>query len=388
MKGLKMRFTIDMKRFAAGFSLVSKGAASSDFSPALTCVLVTAQKGNTVIMEATDTERGIRLQLDDADVVNPGKVLLPVKLFSKILAANKGSGVIDLQTGDDENSVEIRCDGSFYKIATNDANSFPSLPAAEPENCFVFTAPEIVDGYNCTSFAVDTENFRYALGGIHFQSGTAETGKDIVNLVTTDGRRLSQLELDTAVLGTPDKKPFIIPTKTFALAQQIARSGAVDVKVYLNNNLVYFDFGDVRLHSRLLDGRFPAWEKIMPKKTERVYQTFRADTLLTALKQASVLTSDNCPGVKLWFTGGKRLTLSVPDANSGSVEIAIAPVQDSLGDAEIKSKIDPSLAIQYLSALPEDSEVSVFLEDDASSLLFESLDVDKAVSNFILMPLA
>lgn len=383
-----MRFTIDMKRFAAGFSLVSKGAAAADFSPALTCVLVTAQTDKTVILEATDTERGIRFQFDDVDVFAPGKVLLPVKLFSKILSANKGSSVIDLDTGDDKNGVEIRCDGSYYKIATNTADSFPELPAAEPDNCYVFTAQEIVDGYNCTNFAIDTENYRYALGGIYFQSGKTETGKDIVNLVSTDGRRLSQLELGVTVIGSPNDKPFIIPAKTFALAQQIARSGAIDVKVYLDNFLVYFDFGSVRLHSRLTDGRFPAWEKIMPPKKERIYQSFKTSILLTALKQASVLTSDNCPGVKLWFSGGKRLTLSVPDANNGSVEIEINPEQDSIGDTDIRSKIDPVLAIQYLSALPDESEVSVYLKDDNSSLLFESLDVDKAISNFILMPLA
>lgn len=381
-----MRFRIDTKRLAAGFSLAAKGAAATDLSPALTCVLVTAQEEGTIILEATDTERGIRFQFDEVEVLDPGKVLLPVKLFSRILAANKSSSVIDLET--DDTGVQIRTDGAYYKIATNSVDSFPELPTAEPNDSFVFTAQEIVDGFNCTSFATDTENYRYALGGIYFQKGQNINGKDVVNLVSTDGRRLSQLELGVDMTGTPDETPFIVPSKTLALAQQIAKSGAIDVKVYLKDGLVYFDFGAVRFHSRLVDGRFPAWEKIMPKKEDRIYQTFKTETLLTALKQASVLTSDNCPGVKLWFSGGKRLTVSVPDANSGTAEIEISPEQDSIGSNDITSKIDPSLAIQYLAALPDESEVAVYLKDDASSLLFESLDIDKAISHFILMPLA
>lgn len=378
-----MKITIETKRLSSGFGLAAKCALAASV-PALTCVLMEADD-NGVTLSATDTERTIRVQIGEADVLEHGKVLLPVKLFSKILAANKHvADHIELET--DGETLVIRIGSACYRIETNDASTFPGFPTAEPTDYCAMTAQEIVDGYNLTNFSTDTDNARYTLGGVLFERTTEENGKEVYNLVSTDGRRLSRAEMDVTVYGQPNpSESFVIPTRSFALAAQIAKLGASEVQVYQHGGVVYFDYGSVRLSTQLLDGRFPKWGKILPDKNERKCQSFNAETLLTALKQAAVLTSDLCPGVQLHFTEDK-LALSVPQATSGKAEILVLP--DETADLDATVKIDPSLAMGYLAALPAESVVTIWLKDGQASLLFESPDIDKTIAQYILMPLS
>lgn len=381
-----MKLTIGMKSLISGFSLASRCTAPPVFSVAATCVLIEA-KDKSVTFYATDTERSIAVTFDDVDVQEPGKVLPPAGLFSKILAANKNAGeTVDLETEGD--SLKISVGTVFYQIDTYDPDSFPELPVEDLTDYCSMTATEITDGYNCTNFATDADNLRYALAGVLFQRGTGSNGKSVYNVVATDGRRLSRLEMGCAVFGQPSgAESFIVPLRTFALAAQIAKTGVSgEVFVCSAAGKVHFDFGNVRLTSRLLDGRFPGWKKIIPDTKDRCYQSFKTAELLTALRQAAVLTSDACPGVFMEFKTGK-LSLSVPGATVGRAEIAISPEPDGSGTIDITSKIDPNLAIQYLAALPADSVVTVYLKED-SSLLFESPDINNAMSHYILMPLS
>lgn len=378
-----MKTTIETKRLANGFGLAAKCALAASV-PALTCVLMEAD-GDGVTLSATDTERTIRVRIDEAEVYEQGKVLLPVKLFSKILAANKNVAEhIELES--DGESLSIRIGTASYKIETNDANIFPGFPTAEPSDYCVMTAQEVVDGYGLTNFSTDTDNARYTLGGVLFERGRGVNGQEVFNLVSTDGRRLSRAEMTVTVFGQPGPdESFVIPTRSFALAAQIAKLGAEEVRIYLNKGVAYFDFGTVRLSTQLLEGRFPKWSKIMPDVKERQYQSFGTETLLTALKQAAVLTSDICPGVQMRFAE-KKLTLSVPNATNGKAEIAIAP--DETCDTDVTVKIDPALATGFLAALPSGSVVTVYLKDGQSSLMFESPDVDRTTAQYILMPLS
>ena len=384
-----MKFALKMNEFKQWFGLAAKSASPVE-TTVFSNVKITAQEGGenqdfgTVLFTATDTEIDVIARAYVAEVSEPGEVLLPIRLFNRILNANKASDGIELETSDD-NTLIIRVGGAVYQIPVQSSADYPAIEPNIKTDSWLIESGEIEKAFNCTSFSVDTENVKYSLGGVLFDPNEF----DEIDFVSTDGRRLSRLTAKAEVVGNPTPPAnAIIPPKAFALARQIASMTGEKASIFTENGKIYFNFLSVNLSSRLIDGRFPAWRKIMPDVNERKYQTFNVESLLTAVRQAAALTTDITPGIYFQFVSDKPLTICVPESPSGKVSQTVQCVADETQPVDSSCKLDPNLIIPYLSALPSASNVTLWIGKEQSSVMFESLDMSEVVSKYVLMPLA
>jgi DNA polymerase-3 subunit beta len=211
-----------------------------------------------------------------------------------------------------------------------------------------------------TVFAIDSENFRYALGGVSFEM----TGQ-VISAVGTDGRRLAWQDCGGDCISDHKIENAIIPGKTLQLLNRALSDKSIgegiEVKMAVSKSTVCFQCQDITLFSRLLEGKYPKWRNIIPETEGMVLITVDGEPLLSAILQAQVTTSDIDPGVDFSFDKGK-LTLQGEGKERGNSKIEV-PV--SFTDTSKKVKIDPKFMTDFLRVLDNGKQVSIYLPPES-----------------------
>src|SRR5262249_38599444 len=172
-----------------------------------------------------------------------------------------------------------------------------------------------------TQFAISTEETRYYLNGIYLHAaGTGRT--EMLRAVATDGHRLAQVELPLPE-GAAGMPGIILPRKTVSEVQRLAEDNQLDVLVELSQGKIRFTFGDVVLTSKLIDGTFPDYGRVIPANNDKQLVVDKKE-FVQAVDRVSTVSSERGRAVKLSLTAG-RLLLSVtnPDSGSATEEIEV-----------------------------------------------------------------
>lgn len=382
-----MYLTANYETFAKRFAIAAKTTASGGLNPVFGQVLLSANADdNTASLTATDTERVIKLNIPSVGVTDGGKVLLPTMLFTKILGANPKAEHIEI--GVEADVLNVYIGESKYKIPTMVSESFPDFDAEPGQDAITLASTQLIDALNLTTWAVDMDNSKYALAGVLFEPGTDESAKPVFNLVATDGRRLSVVhdQTESSIPDDADKAGNrIVPGKTLALARSIAQLSGEEVSISGSYGEILFVFPDIALKSRLIEGRFPNWKKILPSTLDRHKWVFATSDLLAAVKAASVVTTALSPGIRLdFYTNGVKI---MADAE-GTGESTTSVKAEEAPDKVCKAKLDPAFVIQYLSALDKDGQVAVYVSEDKEKSVLFSQPVYAGESTYVLMPLS
>ena len=172
-----------------------------------------------------------------------------------------------------------------------------------------------------TRFAISTEETRYYLNGIYLHAAESH-GKPVLRAVATDGHRLAQVELPLPA-GAKDMPGVIVPRKTVAELAKLAEDGDGDVRIELSPSKIRVTTARVVLTSKLIDGTFPDYERVIPQGNDKTMEVDN-HAFAEAVDRVSTLSSDKGRAVKLSITDGK-LTLSVnnPDSGSASEELPV-----------------------------------------------------------------
>jgi len=210
-----------------------------------------------------------------------------------------------------------------------------------------------------TIFAVDSENVRYALGGVCF----GMTGQNI-SIVATDGRRLAWQESRGDCINSHTVEMGIASARTLQLLNKALDDKSIgkdaDVKMAITGTMVRFQCCDMTLFSRRIEGRFPKWRNIIPQTEDQTPVMIDCDPLLSAIMQAQVTTSELDPGVNFVFEKGK-LTFQEQGKERGNTKIEI-PL--SFDEAPKTLKFDPKFLTDFLKALDAHAKVSIYLPPD------------------------
>jgi len=210
--------------------------------------------------------------------------------------------------------MSIRAGRSRFTLQTLPESDFPDLAAGDLTHKFTVGAADLKRLIDKTQFAISTEETRYYLNGIYLH--TAGAGKALMlRAVATDGHRLAQFEL-AAPPGAEGMPGVIVPRKTVGEVQRLIDSVEGEVSVELSQSKIRFTLGSVVLTSKLIDGTFPDYSRVIPLGNDKQLEVDKKE-FEQAVDRVSTVASERGRAVKLALSAG-RLVLSVTNPDSGS----------------------------------------------------------------------
>lgn len=319
----------------------TQGAVSTKSSLPILSNLLLEAKDKTLKITATDLEIAVSCVVE-AQITEPGSITLPAKRLHDIIREMWPGEGIKIQVKKN-NSVLIEGGKSQFKIVGTPKDDFPRIPEFDASQQWVLSQAMLGQMIKLTSFAMSRDEARYVLNGILF----AFLGKSI-RLVATDGRRLALVEKD---LDKPISliKNIIIPTKTIQeLNRHLGETG--DVGISLKDNQLQFKIGEVVITSRLIEGEFPNYEQVIPKKTKEHVQ-INTQEFLSAAKRASIFTNQESQSIKIDLSKNRMvISKNTPDVGEVREELA---AEYSGGDFTIG--FNPSYLIDVLKNIKEET---------------------------------
>ncbi len=341
-----------------GIQIVQNAVSSKNTLPILSHILIEAKK-NEIRLTATDLEIGISMKVE-GEIIEEGSFTVPARKFSEIVKElpNEGSIHISLKKGQ---SVSIESGKSYFRLiglVKEDFPQLPEVPANTKTGDFVkIPQKKMKSMIQLTSFAMSHDETRYILNGILFSF------KDkTLKLVATDGRRLAIIQKDLPELGSL-KKDVIIPMKTI---QELNRNLGDDGEVifYFKENQVLINLGQLHITSRLIEGEYPNYEQVIPKKTKEEVSLNTQD-FLQATRRASILTSQDSQSVKINIIKDRMIiTKSTPELGEAREELEV----DYKG-GEFVIGFNPSFLIDVLKNVQEESVKFSFLDPEKPAVI-------------------
>ena len=371
-----MKIHIDPKDFSPKFKLAASVAAARDIKPILQNVKIKADKKVGVILQATDTELGIRIRID-CDVTTNGEAILPTKRLTQILDL---TGEERLTVESTDNSTVVSGEKENYNLNTQSPDEFPNVEEFGETAYHEIPAKALKEMIRRTTFATDTENVRYALGGVYF-----ELVEDNISVVATDGRRLAWQEGKGECVNGHKVETSILPVRTLQILERVLHDKSIDedddIKMAISSNRVLFQCKDVTLFSRLVEGRFPKWRSIIPKTEDDTPITIESGLLLSAVLRAQIATSELEPGIFFIFEEGK-LTLSGEGKEIGN---STSDVPISFDGPKKTIKLDPKFMISFLRVLDAGVVLSIYLPPDNDPV---KITADEGGYVYVVMPMS
>lgn len=366
-----MKLTCDREKFAQAFLLAASVAATRDTKPVLQNVKITAGT-DQVLLQATDTELGIRLEVEGTEVQEPGEAILPTRRFRSILQESDDV-TLSLETKGDK--AIISGQRSRFRLDTQAADDFPDLDPFEETAFHQLSGKALREVIRRTMFAIDEDNTRYALGGTLIEFGESE-----LVAVATDGRRLAvQKTSAMSVEGHLGDGQAIFPPKALTLIERSLGDGSEDVRISVSANRALLQYKNLVFFTRLIEGRFPNWRKIIPDSEGRARIELPAGNLLTAVRQAAIVASDKAPGVDFLLDRDK-LELQASGAEIGESKIETPVAYDG---ERLEVRMDPRFVTDFLKVLDSGKTVTVFLKQDEPVLFNTNDDY-----TYVVMPMS
>jgi len=302
---------------------------------------------------------------------------VPAHMFYEIVRKLPEGSQIVLEASGDRAVLAIRAGRSRFTLQTLPESDFPDLAAGDMTHKFKLVASDLKRLIDKTQFAISTEETRYYLNGIYLHTaGTAKA--QTLRAVATDGHRLAQVDLALPA-GAEGMPGVIVPRKTVGEVQRLIEDGEAEIAIELSAGKIRFTIGDVVLTSKLIDGTFPDYARVIPVGNDKELRVDKA-AFANAVDRVSTVSSERGRAVKLSLSAGKlMLSVTNPDSGSANEELEVEYEADPI-DIGFNSRYLLDIAGQV------DGEVAVLrLADPGSPTLIQDKDVTSAV--YVLMPM-
>jgi DNA polymerase III subunit beta len=316
-----MRVTIERQVFLKALNHVQSVVERRNTIPILSNVLVQA-KGSEVKLTATDLDIEI-VEKVAADVSREGAATVPAHMLYDIVRKLPDGAQLELEQSSDKGRVNILAGKSRFALQALPPEDFPDLASGNFDNSFALPVDDLKLLIEKTRFAISTEETRYYLNGIYFHDVSKD---EVLRAVATDGHRLAQAQVKRPV-GAEKMPGVIVPRKTVAEVAKLIEGEEGDVEISMSSSKMRFTFGHLVLTSKLIDGTFPDYERVIPRNNDKVLE---ADTKLfaDAVDRVSTISLEKSRAVKMNVAQG-RLSLIVNNPDSGSAEEELSASYES-----------------------------------------------------------
>lgn len=310
-----MRIRCEKEPLLNAVQIVQKATAAKTTLPILTGILLSATD-KTLELQATDYETGISMVIP-AEVEVPGKIVLSGKFFPEIIRKVAGQ-TIEIASMPTGNMVLVSSGKVEFRVLSFPAEEFPNIKRFETQNEFLIKDDVLKDLIKKTAFACSTDESRPL-----FTGALMEVSQDEIRFIATNTHRLA-LKKCALTTGLPDMK-MIIPGKILSeISRAMSFDLPVDVRVKWLKNQVAFEFENVYFMTRLIEGQFPDYRKVIPSDFT-TYCTLAAEALFEAVERVSLLAKDGDYNiVRMKFAADSiDLAGNNPDAGSASETLDI-----------------------------------------------------------------
>jgi len=347
-----MKVICGKEELLKGIQTVSPVASSKSTLPVLSNFLFETE-GDRIKLSSTDLEIAVQCHIK-GEIVEEGGITIPAKRFADIIKELSQDADIEIKS-DDTNQINIKSQKSKFMLMGIAKNEYPIIPEFPKENNFTLDKNVFAAMLRKTVFAVSKDSQRYVLNGVYF---IAEG--ESLKMVATDGRRLAYVTTDG--IDKKVKGKAIVPTKAVADILRLigAAEKAEKVKVGLTDSQCAVEIDDITFVSTLIEGVFPNYEQVIPKKS--TYQVkLNVKETLAAVKQMALLTgdrlsSDRSSAVKFYFSPNLlRISASTAGLGSGEAEVEIEYKGEP---AEIN--FNPNFVKEVLQNIDEDTTMFEF----------------------------
>ena len=364
-----MKFQIDKETLLNPLQQIIGAVEKRQTMPALSNVLLRASE-NSLTLTATDLE--IELVSQIAMVIDEiGEITVPARKLLDICKSLPNEANINFTVKD--NKALVQSGRSRFSLATLPANDFPALDAINSVYEFEITQTTLRDIIDKTAFSMAQQDVRYYLNGLML-----EVSSNNLRAVATDGHRLAYCEKETSA-DISDIKQVILPRKGVLELVRLLSDSDETAKITLGSNHLQVEFNELRLTSKLIDGRFPDYNRVMPADCGNIIKADR-DQLRQALIRASILSNEKYRGIRLILEKNLiKLQAQNPDQEEADVELEV----DYDGD-EIEIGFNVNYMLDVLNVCNSDM-VQAALRDSNSSFLITYPDQEDC--KYVIMPM-
>lgn len=370
-----MKVTVERVALLKSLGHVHRVVERRNTIPILSNVLLRAEAGR-LALRATDLDLEVTETLA-ADVGQPGAITVPAHVLYDIIRKLPDGSQVSLETTGDVGQVVIRSGRSRFNLQALPETDFPDLAAGDLPTRFMVASGELKRLIEKTQFAISTEETRYYLNGIYLHA-IESSGKSVLRAVATDGHRLARVETP-APAGCSGMPGVIVPRKAVAEARRLLDDAPEIVTIEASDSKIVFRIGEAVLTSKLIDGSFPDYQRVIPKDNNRI-MVVPTKLFKDAVDRVATVSAERSRSVKLSLSAG-RLMLAVTHSESGHGAEDIEAEYDS-------EPMEIGFNAKYLLDVAgqiESEETRIEFNDAASPA--RVIDAKDAGAEYVLMPL-
>jgi len=370
-----MKLTIERAALLKSLAHVQSVVERRTTIPILSNVKLEGRAG-ALSLNATDMDLDI-IESVPADVVRPGATTAPAHTFYEIVRKLPEGSQVEIEFNADDGQLTLRSGRSKFSLACLPVEDFPVLSGGDLPFSFALAAAELKTLIDRTRFAISTEETRYYLNGIYLHAATGASG-DVLRAVATDGHRLACVDV-TLPAGAAGMPGVIVPRKTVAELRKLIDETDVEITVSLSETKLKFSFGDAVLTSKLIDGTFPDYERVIPADNDKVLEV-NCKSFAQAVDRVSAISTEKSRAIKLTLEKGTA-TLSASSPENGS---ATEEIEADYASSPLEIGFNSRYLMDILAQV-EGESASFAMADAASPTVVREVADNGAI--YVLMPM-
>ena len=373
-----MKLTIERSTLLSSLAHVQSVVERRNTIPILANVRIDAQGSDRLRLTATDMDLAVVDEADAAVEQEGAVTTTALTLYDIVRKLPDGAQVSMNLDGSDGGQLDLVSGRSRFRLSCLPIAEFPVMADDDLPHSFELPRDHLRRLIDKTRFAISTEETRYYLNGIHLHKAEDQEGIARLRAVATDGHRLSCADAPLPE-GAADVPAVIVPRKTVAEVRKLTDDGDEPVSVALSETRIRFEVGAAQLTSKLIDGSFPDYERVIPRGNQNV-MTVANGSFAEAVDRVSSISTDRSHAIKLSIrSGAVTLTANSPDTGTATEEL----------DAEYGAEpLDIGLNARYVldvSGQIESDSIRFFFGDAGSPSLVQ--DTGDSGALHVIMPL-
>tara|TARA_Y100001970_G_C14222787_1_gene853685 strand:+ start:691 stop:1806 length:1116 start_codon:yes stop_codon:yes gene_type:complete len=369
-----MKFLIEKKTIFKSLTHLQSIVDKRNALPILSNILIEA-KNNELTMSSTDMDISIKESIN-CELIEEGATTINAQLIYDIIKKLHDESKIEIISNDGK-ILSLRSGVSKFSLACLPKEEFPLIESKIEGHKIITKAENIFNLIDKTKFAISNEETRYFLNGLYF-SIINEDGESKLNFVGTDGHRLAKFSIANTSK-SDDVNGVIIPKKTINELYKLLSENSEDIKIEINSNKIIFYIGKLIFISKLIDGTFPDYKRVIPTNNNEILTVNRSN-LLSAVDRVSTIVNEKSPVIKFKLFKDLINLSTFNNDNSSATE----DIEAKFAGKEIEIGFNAKYIMDMLDNLKE-NEIQISFLDNSSPIIAQEKSNPDLI--YVLMPM-